>query len=347
MGTAMEELDSRRETILRAVVVEYVTTAEPVGSNTLAAKYPFGVGPATVRSILSELAERGLLEQPHTSAGRIPSDRGYRYYVDRLGAPKPLADAAQSAVAGATDRAQALEETLRETLRALSRLTHGLAVATTRRDADLLVRTAIVSALGPNQALLVLALGNGHVENRMIECPANLTLDEVGQANTALAKAIVGKDLAAVTKLRLGAANGSAGERMLAVVAGQLREIARGLTRGRVLAEGEPYIFAQPEFAGDAGELARLLHGLFEGDLLYETLAPPSVSAGGEITIGRENANASLHRFSVVRRAFFVGEREAGVIAVVGPTRMDYDGSGALLDFTAGALSQSLTRFFG
>ncbi|RYG77859.1 heat-inducible transcription repressor HrcA, partial [bacterium] len=321
--------------------------AEPIGSGTLAAKYPLGVGPATVRSVLSELAERGLLEQPHTSAGRIPSDQGYRYYVDRLGEPSAVGEAARETVGEATDGTQALEGTLRETLRALSRLTRGLAVATTRRDADLLVRTAIVSALGPNQALLVLALGNGHVENRMIECPANLTLDEVGQANAALAKAIVGKDLAGVTRLRLGSANGSAGERMLAAIAGHLRSIARELTRGKILAEGEPYIFAQPEFANDGGSLARLFHEIFEGDLLYETLTPPAVSAGGEITIGRENANASLHRFSVVRRAFFAGDREAGVIAVVGPTRMDYDGSGALLDFTAGALSQSLTRFFG
>lgn len=343
----MEELDARRETILRAVVVEYVTTAEPVGSGTLAAKYPFGVSPATVRSVLSELAERGLLEQPHTSAGRIPSDQGYRYYVDRLSQLAPVPGEARAEVSGATASAQALEETLRETLRALSRLTHGLAVAATRRDADLLVRTAVVSALGPNQALLVLALGNGHVENRMIECPANLTLEEVGKANEALAKALVGKDLAAVTKVRLGAAAGSAGERMLHAVAGHLRGIARELTQGRVLAEGEPYIFAQPEFAQDAGTLAKLLEEIFEGDLLYETLSPPAVSPGGEVTIGREHATERLHRFSVVRRAFFAGEREAGVIALVGPTRMDYDGSSALLDFTAGALSHSLTKFFG
>ncbi len=343
----MDELDARKETILRAVVIEYVTTAEPVGSETLAAKYPFGVRSATVRSVLSELAERGLLEQPHTSAGRIPSDRGYRYYVDRLGEPIALGQSAQTAVEGATAPGEALGETLRETLRALSRLTRQLAVAATRRDGDVLVRTAIVSALGPNQALLVLALGNGHVENRMIECPAHLTLDEVGHANAALVKAVVGKDLAALARLRLGSPGGSAGERMLAVAAAELRAMARALTRGRVFAEGEPYVFAQPEFRDAPGDLARVIEEITEGELLYESLQSESPGANGTVTIGRENARPDLHRFSVVRRAFFAGGSEAGVIAVVGPTRMDYDASSSLLDFTASALSASLARFFG
>ena len=340
----MEELDARKETILRAVVIEYVTTAEPVGSETLASKYPFGVRSATVRSVLSELAERGLLEQPHTSAGRIPSDQGYRYYVDRLGEPAALAEEAQAAVHGATAPGEALAETLRETLRAVSRLTRQLAVAATVRASEVKVRAAVVSALGPNQALLVLALGDGHVENRMIACPAHLTLEEVGQANAALVPAVVGKDLASLARLQLGSANpgGTAGDQMLAVASGELRKMARALTRGRVFAEGEPYVFAQPEFRAAPDDLARVIEEITEGDLFYESL-----QRDGTVTIGRENDRTELHRFSVVRRAFFVGGSEAGVLAVIGPTRMNYDASAALLDFTAGALTKSLTRYFG
>ena len=167
------EMNDRSREVFRRVVEAYLQTGQPVGSKVLAADEELHCGPSTIRNELAMLEEHGLLAHPHTSAGRVPTDAGHRYYVDRLGEPTPLAGETRSTVAGAADSAQALEDTLRETLRALAKLTRGLAVAATRRDADLMVRTAIVSALGPNQALLVLALGNGHVENRMIECPAD------------------------------------------------------------------------------------------------------------------------------------------------------------------------------
>src|SRR5580704_12906856 len=130
----MADLDPRKETILRAIIVEYVTTAEPIGSEALVQKYELGVRSATVRNELAEMSEMGYLEQPHTSAGRVPSDLGYRYFVDRLIVEHHLDQATKDKVKGTTEEGEALQLLLRDTARVLSRITHLLGVATTMRD---------------------------------------------------------------------------------------------------------------------------------------------------------------------------------------------------------------------
>src|SRR5579872_5234277 len=167
----MAELDPRKETILRAIIIEYVGTAEPIGSEALLQRYELGVRSATIRNEMAEMSDLGYLEQPHTSAGRIPSDMGYRYYVDRLLEDRRVGETARQQVKQIASEGDALQELLRDTARILSRITRLLTVATTIRDHQVTVRNAVISALGPQQALLVLVLSNGHVENRMLECP--------------------------------------------------------------------------------------------------------------------------------------------------------------------------------
>src|SRR2546423_8465023 len=120
----MPDLDARKQSILHAVIVEYVGGAEPVGSELLVQKYAFGIKSATVRNELAEMADLGFLEQPHTSAGRIPSDMGYRYYVDRLIVPAQPEQDSKQQVKGVAEQGDALQATLRDTARVLSRLTH-------------------------------------------------------------------------------------------------------------------------------------------------------------------------------------------------------------------------------
>src|SRR5690349_8648351 len=173
----MSELAPRQQVILRAIVLEYVSGAEPIASELLTSKYDLGVKSATVRNEMAELSEQGYLEQPHTSAGRVPSDQGYRYFVDNLIRPRdPEADA-KGRVKGATEEGEVLRSLLSETTKALSRATHLLSAATTIRDGAVTVRSALVSAMGPQTALLVLPLSNGDVQNRMLECPPGLTLE--------------------------------------------------------------------------------------------------------------------------------------------------------------------------
>lgn len=340
----MEELDSRKQSLLRAIVIEYVQGAEPVGSEMLTQKYDLGVKSATIRNELAEMSELGFLEQPHTSAGRIPSDRGYRFYVDRLVVDRAVDDSKQKSIRDASDESEALTDLLRDTVKVLSRATQQLGVATTTRDLGVTVRTAIISALGPTQALLVVAFSNGHIENRMIECPQNLTLDDIGRANQVLQLGLIGKDLKTLTRSKTPPLSDYvATDKLTALIWTQVRSLARQLTRGKMITEGEEYLFAKPEFQRDTAALTELFRELDETDILYDAVKPQA----DVVTIGKENRAEQLHRFSVIRKAYLIGSSEVGVIALVGPTRMDYDGGIPLVNFTADALSRSLTRFFG
>ena len=339
----MHELDPRKQRLLRAIVIEYVTNAEPIASDTLVQKYDLGVKSATVRNELAEMSELGYLEQPHTSAGRIPSDSGYRFYVDRLIVEKTIEEGQQRVLRDATEDPEALQELLRDTVRVLSRATNQLGVATTTKDSTVTVRTALVSALGPTQALLVIALSNGHIENRMIECPKNLTLEDIGATNEALRLQVVGKDLKSLTKSKPLPVDKPVIEKLLTLVWGPLRTMAKLLTRGKLITEGEEFLFTKPEFQRDASALTDLFRQLDETDVLYEAVSPNT----DVVTIGKENRSQQMHRFSVIRKGYYIGSNEVGMVAIVGPTRMDYDGSIPLVNFTADALSRSLTRFFG
>ncbi len=334
----MSELSPRQRQILRAVVVEYVQAAEPVASELIASRYELGVRSATVRSELAGITDLGLLEQPHTSAGRIPSDRGYRYYVDRLLVPQTPDSNAQHRLEEATTEEDTFKEILRQTTKALSRLTHLLSVAATVRDAAVTVRSAVVTAIGPEKALFVFILQNGHVENRLMDCPPGVTLEHIGRVNEAIRDAVEGKPLGSVIKTKTPPSDEPVFGKLLRSVFAVLRATARELGRGRLITEGEEYIVAQPEFQRDAAALQALLKSLEDEETLYEA------STGEGVTIGRENPQESMQSLAVLRRAFFVGDDEAGTLAVIGPTRMPYDRTMALLDFTAQAVSETLTR---
>jgi len=342
----MNDLDSRKRTILQAVIIEYVTGAEPVGSELLVQKYGLGVKSATVRNELAEMSELGYLEQPHTSAGRIPSDLGYRFYVDRLIDKKDPDEATKQKLGKPSEEGEVLQKLLRETTRALSRLTHLLSVATTVRDVGLTVRSALVSAVGPNQALLVLMMSNGHIENRIVECPVGLSLQDVGVANEQLQLGVSGKALRSLVKAKTPAsASSPAADKLLGLIWTQLRSIAKDMTRGLMITEGEEFMFAQPEFQRDLSSLAEFIDYLNDSDTLYDAVSGQPTAQ--PITIGRENRHERMHQMSVVRQSFFIGENEAGVISLIGPTRMAYDAGIPLVAYTANVLSESLTKFFG
>ncbi len=286
----MPELDPRKETILRAIIVEYVTTAEPIGSEALVQKYELGVRSATVRNEMAEMSELGYLEQPHTSAGRIPSDLGYRYYVDRLISDRTVRDADKSVVKQATSDGDALQELLRDTARILSRITRLLTVATTSRDNKVTVRTAVVSALGPQQALMVLVLSNGHVENRMIECPSGLTLQDVGWANEFLATTVTARNLRTLSRLKTPPPGTSqASDKLIGLLCAGIRQACRDLTRGKVISEGEEFMFSQPEFSGNATALSDILDRLTQSEVLHDSFCKRR-RAGSDDRTGKPGA---------------------------------------------------------
>lgn len=339
------DLDARKQTILRAVIVEYVQGAEPIASDTLAQKYELGVKSATIRNELAEITELGYMEQPHTSAGRIPSDLGYRYFVDRLIVERDPGAEAKQTVQSVTSDGEALQEVLRDTTRALSRLTHLLAAAATFRDPSLTIRSAVISAIGPKQALVVLVLSNGDVVNRMVECPPGLSLEDLGMANSALNAAVANKPLRQVSRLRTPTESGSHGaDALLANLWPLLKAWIKERSRVELITSGEEFLFSQPEFHRDLNQLITLVDELKDGDVLVESLTGP-LAVPQKVTIGKEHRHERMHALSVVRQSFYVGQTEAGMIAIVGPTRMAYEEGIPLVTYTARALTASLTKY--
>ena len=336
-GYDLSELSSRKEQILRAVIVEYITAAEPVASDLITKKYDLGVRSATVRSELAEITDLGLLEQPHTSAGRVPSDMGYRYYVDRLIIRRSPSPESQGRLEAAAEE-DTLRQMLGETTKALSRMTHLLAAAATVRDTKIKIRNGLLTALGPSRGLIVIVLENGLVENRMVECPTGLTLHHIGHVNEILGKILENTTLGQLAKSKAPHTDDPVLAKILKSVFIALRATARDLTRGQLITEGEEYILSQPEFQRSAGGLDALIASIEDEDAMHTAVM------GEGVTIGRENPVVNMRGLSILRKTFYVGRDEAGTIAIVGPTRLQYDRALSLLDFTAEAVSSTLTK---
>ncbi|MBL8047228.1 MAG: heat-inducible transcription repressor HrcA [Chthonomonas sp.] len=332
----MDELSPRKKMILGAVVVEYIDSTEPVASETVLNKYNLNVSSATVRNEFADLSELGYLAKPHTSAGRIPSDRGYRYFVDFMRQPQDVGADDHAKMRKVTRDGDVLQTVLRDTIRLLSRSTMLLSGATISRNTKIKVRHAVISALGPGSALLVLMLSNGHVENRMVELPAGTTLEQIGECNHLVSELVSGKTLREVMALKSAAP----GVGPLATVLSQIRTIAKDLTKGALLTEGSEFLMGQPELQRDERLFPLLVQALQDDEGFYQQLG----DSAHEVTIGSENADQRLQPFTIIRRSFFVGDDEAGTVAVVGPTRLNYNRNLSYVEFTARAISDMLNR---
>ncbi|MCH8274378.1 MAG: heat-inducible transcription repressor HrcA [Armatimonadetes bacterium] len=343
----MTDLSPRREHILRAVVVEYVDTAEPVTSSLLVARYRLGVRTATVRRELAEMSAQGYLQQPHTSAGRIPSDAGYRYYVDRLATPEgaPAAERAVRKIAGG-DRGPG--ELLDETCRLLARLTQYVSVLATHRQRSTWVRQVALTGLTAERTLMAVVLSTGLVESRVVESSVDLSPKDLRKVSELMTAAADGKRLRPLSKQSPPPAESvkPSARALMGRAWNALRTLCRSLSDGRLVTEGTLYLLGLPEFRRDMGTLAEILAALEDADVVRGMIERPA-GAGPSVTIGDENEPDALKRLAVIADRFYVNDEEAGAIAVVGPTRMRYDRTIPIVRHAASALSDTLTRQAG
>jgi len=318
------ELSDRKVAILRDLVRLYIRTGEPVGSEALATARSLGVSSATVRNELAALEELGYLTQPHTSAGRAPTDLAYRIFVDHLPARTRLRDAERLAIVHFFDEALAdVDEILRGTTHLLSRLTRyaSLALAPAVREA-VIVRAELVS-LGTS-TLLLLVFDTGQVEKRLVELPADMDAQEIKGMSRAVMEALQGKTVSDAKSAAAERARSATGQERI------------GFTRlGEALASIEGTSEAAHVFLGGVANIAadeafrrreslRQIYEALEREsailrILREAAASPSVS----VMIGRENPFPEMWEASVVAAPYEAGGA-VGTIGVVGPTRMDY-----------------------
>jgi heat-inducible transcriptional repressor len=342
----MEVLDLRKQQILRAIVEDYIATAEPIGSHLLVEKYALGVKSATVRSEMAEMSEWGYLRQPHTSAGRIPSNLGYRFYVKELMSLPVLARAEIKTVQRAiTSAASELEAILRRTCQILTQLTALPAIATSPDADDTELSQVFVSVAGADKTLLVLLFSTGRTEHRLLTGLPLTTAEAQTVAHT-LNSLCEKQSLSALATLDITldtpiVAFSTITRRLLVEIIAMARSIRE---ESPVFVEGTQVVFAQPEFR-DIEKLGQFLATLQERAALLEMLQnilPPLSEV--TVRIGEETGRVSMQDCAIVSSPYYIGNKERGSLAVVGPTRMDYGRVSVAVQFMATTLSDALTR---
>lgn len=335
---AVEDLTDREFRVLEAVIQVYIETAEPAGSQTVVQRFPLGVSSATIRGTMSELEEKGYLYHPHTSAGRIPTDRAYRWYVDNLIRLSPPSTEDQRLLqAELAPSRSAMEAILRRAAQVLGVLTQELGVAVTPAFDRVVLDKLDLVAVSAERLLLVFHLKSGSVRTIFVQLAGRLPAEVVRRVAQTLNQRLAGLTLLEIrTTLaeRLRDADASAGERELLNIFIEEGEEIFGIPAGpeAVVLGSAQMLAGQPEFAS-SGRIRDLLALTERRDLLQQALSARR-STGLTITIGGENSDSRLAGFTLVTSSYRSGEL-SGVIGVIGPTRMPYDKIVGLVDHTS------------
>ena len=336
--------EERRLAVLRAIVEDYVSTEEPVGSKALVERHHLNVSPATIRNDMAALEEEGYLHQPHTSAGRVPTDKGYRLFVDRLSTVKPMTSAERRAIANFLDGAVDLDDVVHRSVRLLAQLTRQVAVVQYPTLSRSTVRHIEIVALTSTRLLLVLILSSGRVEQRLVELDADMDDDELGTLRSRINLAATGEVIADAASaldalVRSEEGTPAASAATVAVVETLVEAMSDHRSDERVVVGGT----ANLARFGDSFEtsIRPLLEALEEQVVLLRLLG--EATSGGAVTvrIGAEGPFEELASTSVVATGYGPDDALAA-LGIVGPTRMDYPGTMAAVRAVARYVSRIL-----
>lgn len=327
-------LEERKSKVLQAIIEDYVATAEPVGSRSIARKYQLGVSPATIRNEMSDLEELGFLEQPHTSAGRVPSDRGYRYYVDCLMQSKSVTPHEEELIHLTFQRKAAEIETLiRETARLLSDTTKLTAVVTGPQMGQAHVRELRLVPVGGDKAVLIYVTDSGFVENQVLNLPVEVTMLELQRVSDLLNEQLRGQPVQALSRTAIRALQAEL-QRYGALIDQALAFLGQRLEatgRQRIYLGGATNMLAQPEFR-DVEKVRRLFSLLEQDEAMANILTAQKVDGAPGIAIGEEIQVQEMNDCSIVSTTYRLGDQVIGRMGVIGPKRMEYGRVVGILD---------------
>lgn len=321
-------LDERKLSVLRAIVVDYVNTREPVGSKALVERHQLGVSPATIRNDMAVLEEEGYIVAPHTSAGRVPTDKGYRYFVDQLTAFRPLSPSERQAIHTYLGGAVDLDDTVVRTVKLLSQLTHQVAVVQYPSLQRSSIRHVEVVGLGPGRLLVVVIADTGSVDQRLVELNSPLSEADVSEIKILINAACADVSFDAVRAATEGVAERvrPAAANAAAAVVAALVDAVGPRRDDRVLMAGTANLARAGEDFGSA--LEPVLAALEEQMVLLRLLGEETGSAPDlqavSVRIGTENEVTGLAGASVVTTGYGSSHQVVAHLGVVGPTRMDY-----------------------
>ncbi|GAB3163520.1 heat-inducible transcriptional repressor HrcA [Amycolatopsis sp. NPDC004378] len=338
----MANADERRFDVLRAIVADYVSNQEPVGSKAIVERHNLGVSSATVRNDMATLEEEGYITQPHTSAGRVPTDKGYRLFVDRLSEIKPLSTAERKAITTFLDSGTDLDDVLRRSVRLLAQLTRQVAVVQYPMLTNAAVRHLEVVPLTPARLMLVLITDSGRVDQRTVDLGDVVTEEDVARLRTVLNTAMAGRRLneaaARVAELP-DKAPGELRDALIRVSTVLVESLAEHPEERLVLGGTANLTRNVADFPGS---LRQVLEALEEQVVVLKLLAAARNPGAITVRIGEENEDEQMRSTSVVSIGYGRDDVVLGGMGVVGPTRMDYPGTIAAVRAVANYVGQIL-----
>lgn len=327
-------LNERKKKILQIIIEDYISSAEPVGSRTIARKYDLGLSPATIRNEMSDLELLGYLEQPHTSAGRIPSAQAYRFYVDALIEPGTLTDNDMALIDGCyNERRRNIDDIFQSTAKILSRMTQNVSMVLTNQQTIANFCYLKFLPLDSQHAILCIVADDGSIDTNVIDIPLGMSSEEMDYLAGKMSKLLEDRNLSDISVEILQTVHTDVVEDKL--IFSSLLQAVRKMTGRRqeqkVFLGGTKQLLNQPEFRDV--ERVRNLLGILEEEKVLKDLLQGGEDSGLKVTIGSENKFTGIQDCSMVQATYRLNGQIVGTMAVLGPTRMEYGKVISVMDY--------------
>ena len=327
-------LNERKKKILQIIIEDYISSAEPVGSRTIARKYDLGLSPATIRNEMSDLELLGYLEQPHTSAGRIPSAQAYRFYVDALIEPGTLTDNDMALIDGwYNERRRNIDDIFQSTAKILSRMTQNVSMVLTNQQTIANFCYLKFLPLDSQHAILCIVADDGSIDTNVVDIPLGMSSEEMDYLAGKMSKLLEDRNLSHISVEILQNVHTDVVEDKL--IFSSLLQAVRKMTGRRqeqkVFLGGTKQLLNQPEFRDV--ERVRNLLGILEEEKVLKDLLQGGEDSGLKVTIGSENKFTGIQDCSMVQATYRLNGQIVGTMAVLGPTRMEYGKVISVMDY--------------
>lgn len=327
-------LNERKKKILQIIIEDYISSAEPVGSRTIARKYDLGLSPATIRNEMSDLELLGYLEQPHTSAGRIPSAQAYRFYVDALIEPGTLTDNDMALIDGwYNERRRNIDDIFQSTAKILSRMTQNVSMVLTNQQTIANFCYLKFLPLDSQHAILCIVADDGSIDTNVVDIPLGMSSEEMDYLAGKMSKLLEDRNLSDISVEILQNVHTDVVEDKL--IFSSLLQAVRKMTGRRqeqkVFLGGTKQLLNQPEFRDV--ERVRNLLGILEEEKVLKDLLQGGEDSGLKVTIGSENKFTGIQDCSMVQATYRLNGQNVGTMAVLGPTRMEYGKVISVMDY--------------
>lgn len=327
-------LNERKKKILQIIIEDYISSAEPVGSRTIARKYDLGLSPATIRNEMSDLELLGYLEQPHTSAGRIPSAQAYRFYVDALIEPGTLTDNDMALIDGwYNERRRNIDDIFQSTAKILSRMTQNVSMVLTNQQTIANFCYLKFLPLDSQHAILCIVADDGSIDTNVVDIPLGMSSEEMDYLAGKMSKLLEDRNLSDISVEILQNVHTDVVEDKL--IFSSLLQAVRKMTGRRqeqkVFLGGTKQLLNQPEFRDV--ERVRNLLGILEEEKVLKDLLQGGEDSGLKVMIGSENKFTGIQDCSMVQATYRLNGQIVGTMAVLGPTRMEYGKVISVMDY--------------